>query len=463
MENSFTLKKFRIKELLLWDENARFPDKYFNKKENELVDFFVSKKDFKIKELGKSIIADIDLPQLEKLIVLNINDKNVVIEGNRRLTCYKLLSNPELTNSKNTSEFFHKIKSNQINSNFELECLVTNDIEQALRYVDRKHNNGNNEISWGQTERDNFKVRRGRASQKELFRIGISEIIKELDIPEEMKEQVLGKGFVTTLFRIIDSSPAYDLFGFNLKNGETLEYEDNDFPEKLKVIILNVLQKHTLDKSKKIDSRSLNKNADKEEYLKSIKTDDSKQVLNVIQGKTKNNLFGEQIANVSAKRKIKINPKSTSRNYLIPKSCRITINQNKINSIYRELRDDLILNDSKSSVPNAVGVLFRVFLEISLDEYAEKNMRIFKKDDTLKQKIPWVINSLQDKGYNPKVFNEIRKVGSAKNEKSFLSIDRFHEYVHSKTVQPSSRELKTKWDLLQPFFELLWEDLNDKN
>ena len=35
-----------LKELFLWDENARFPDKYFNKTERELIEYFLSKKNF---------------------------------------------------------------------------------------------------------------------------------------------------------------------------------------------------------------------------------------------------------------------------------------------------------------------------------------------------------------------------------------------------------------------------------
>ena len=52
MENKFTKKNISIKNLHLWDENARFPDKYFNKTEKELINFFLSKKDFKLSELA---------------------------------------------------------------------------------------------------------------------------------------------------------------------------------------------------------------------------------------------------------------------------------------------------------------------------------------------------------------------------------------------------------------------------
>jgi len=110
-----------------------------------------------------------------------------------------------------------------------------------------------------------------------------------------------------------------------------------------------------------------------------------------------------------------------------------------------------------------VGVLFRVFLEISLDHYAQKNGHEFKKDSTINQKIEWVVSSLVSKGYDEKEFNYIRKVGSSSSPQSYLSIDNFHEYVHSLTTEPTSSDLKGKWNNLEGFFVLLWKLLQSDN
>lgn len=83
-----------IKDLALWDENSRFPEEYFSKKESELIEYFLSKRDLKVENLAKEIVNEFDLPQLEKIVVLKLKGKNIVIEGNRRLTAYKLLVKP---------------------------------------------------------------------------------------------------------------------------------------------------------------------------------------------------------------------------------------------------------------------------------------------------------------------------------------------------------------------------------
>ena len=54
-EKKWAEEKLSLRELSLWDENARFPDKYFGKSEKELVSYFCAKSNFKILELLKQL------------------------------------------------------------------------------------------------------------------------------------------------------------------------------------------------------------------------------------------------------------------------------------------------------------------------------------------------------------------------------------------------------------------------
>jgi len=461
MSNQFKEQRIAIKDLSLWDENARFPDEYFNKTETKLIEYFLSsEKSFKIKSFAEAIVNDFDLPQLEKIVIFDNNEKLIVLEGNRRLTVYKLLNNPELTTNIKVKELFKDLNSKiSIDENYKLDCLVTENQEKGLRYIDRKHENGNYEIGWGDAERAHYNARRGRAKKNELLKIGITQFVKNLDLPEEMKESVLGKGYVTTFFRPLISQPAWDIFGFKLDEKGNFTVRDKDFKDKLKVIILNVLKKVDLN-GKKLDSRSLNKTKQKEDYLKSIKKEDVKKVNEEIKKNTEKNLFGNQITTIKTNKKRSF-PKSSVRSYLIPKTCILQITETKINNIYRELRDDLILDDSDKAVPNAVGVLFRVFLEISIDFFLEKEGINLKPDTKLAGKITKSTEILETKNIaKNKQLNNIRKVATDKN--NLLSIRFFHDYVHSYKSQPTSSDLKLKWDNLQEFFEILWEYIYQK-
>lgn len=367
-------RKIKIEELSLWDENPRFPDKYFNQTEEEIVEFILKKPNFKIKELTEAIVTDFKLPQLEKIIVLEMQDQFVVIEGNRRIATYKLLVNPELTNNDKLNSFFREMSSKiEIDENYQIECIVTSDKEMALKYVDRKHNNNNFEVSWGQAERDNFKARRGRASNKELFRIEMSNIVKSLDLPDELKERVLGKGYITTLYRIIDSTPAYDLFGFSFKDGQLL-IKDVNFKSTLKVIVYNVLEKETLDGSKEVNTRTLNKNEEKEEYLNSIKNEDTKIVDEKIDANTHDNIFGDQSINIPNPN-IKKSPKTPRTKKLFDKlfSGDLSLVKGDTNDIYRDILDLFkyyITNKTSLSVnfPSLIRMSLRLLVESATNE-----------------------------------------------------------------------------------------------
>lgn len=456
MYDNFKLMNIAISDLVLWDENARFPDKYFLSTELELINYFLSKPEFKIQSLAEEIIKDFDLPQLEKLVVWDNDGKNIVLEGNRRLTVFKLLVNPELATDLNIIKFFEESKSKiEITDRFELECLVTFDKEEGYRYIDRKHANGNNEVNWQDVERAHYSVRRGSKDQIENFKVGITKVVRDLDLPEQMKDQVLGKKFVTNFFRVVASTPSKEKYGLSLDEKAELNVKNPNFKEELKVITHNILSGEDF-RGNPINSRSLNKVSEIDSYLDAIKSEDIKKVNESITANTSKDIFGEENISIGNSNRKRILKKSTNRTFLIPNSCKMIIDETKINNIYRELRDDLILDESNKSVPNAVGVLFRVFLEISIDYFLEKQGLNLPKETKLAGKITKSCEILEVNGIaNTKQLKNIRKVTTDKN--SILGIQNFHDYVHSYKAIPSSNDLKTKWDNLEEFFQILWD------
>ncbi len=101
-------EEITIKDLSLWDENPRFPQEYFSKSEEELIEYFLAKKELKIPDFAKEVANDFDLPQLEKIVVLELNGKKIVLEGNRRITTYKLLANPGLIKKHPDLKYFFR-------------------------------------------------------------------------------------------------------------------------------------------------------------------------------------------------------------------------------------------------------------------------------------------------------------------------------------------------------------------
>ncbi len=456
-----TIKKISIKDLSLWDENPRFPDRYLHKNEKELIRHLVSKKDYKILDLARKIVDGFYTPPLEKLVVFKTKNENIVLEGNRRLACYKLLANPELIDTKIKKEKLYKLNSNiDIDNKYKLECIVTDNKEQAELYVEQKHLRSNNELGWGDNERAHYSARKnGRnAAKGALLKVHLTSKINELSsIPEQIKDQVVGRGFVTTLWRLLNQGPAWKTFGYDT-GGANLKTSDKQFDKKLVIIIHDVISKVKFKNKllSRLDVEEI------ESYLTGISVSRYKEAKDELSKK------GNAIKPTSPKpdaSKPTPKPKPSQRKTLIPKYCQLTIEQPKIESIYLELKEKLLLDGSTKSVPNAVGVLFRVFLETSLDYYIKKNNIIFntKNRISIKYKIEKVVDNLiNDKGYSKKSFKNITKVRTSNHVQSFLSVDHLHDYVHSTNTQPPQADLKIFWGNLQEFFEILWGELSKK-
>jgi len=458
-----------IKDLSLWDENARFPEEYFNKTESELIEYILEKKEFKIEDLAKEIINEFDLPQLEKIVVLEINGKLIVLEGNRRLAVYKLLVNPSLASNHGIKKIFEELRRRvEIDENFVLEANVTSVKEEGLRYVDRKHNRGNNEVGWGEPERRNFAIRRSYGKNRDVLRVELANAVKKLSLPDAIKEAVLGKGFITTFYRVTDSAVARKKLGYNVSVEGRLQIKDqNTFDDLLRIVVFNVWSKKDFA-GNAVDSRSLNKRDAIENYIKKLKQKDGRQVDKEIIKCTRKDLFGEKT--IISQSYGKSRQLSILRKYLITST--FYIQDRRINDIYDELKRKLDVDNT----PNAVAVLFRVFLECSADYYIEKNKIPVKDDIKLAGKILKVADHLEGvlaqrylqerKISNPTAndlgkakqkvkLKEIRKVAT-KDNNSVLSVTTFHDFVHDYRSSPIPSELKKYWDNLDSFFNALW-------
>ncbi|MEX2405643.1 MAG: hypothetical protein WD579_03520 [Candidatus Paceibacterota bacterium] len=465
-----------IKDLSLWDENARFPQEYFSKEEPELIEYFLKKKDFKIEQFAREVVKEFDLPQLERIVVLKLNGKKIVLEGNRRLTVYKLLMNPALTGNGNAQKFFDELsRTVKIPKSFSLQANVTTIKDEGLRFVDRKHNRGNNEVGWGEPERRNFAVRRSHGKGKDLLRVELANAVKKLDLPDIIKEEVLGKGLVTTFYRIVDSAPARAKLGYEVSESGALSIKDQKkFDAHLKTIVYNVWTKKDF-KGGGVDSRSLNKAEAINSYVRSLQGKDVAKVDAEVKKSTKENLFGEEVI-LTPPARARSRQLSTDRKYLI--NSNIFIKSVRINDIYDELKKKLEVDIT----PNAVAVLLRVFMECSIDCYIEMHKIPVKDDIKLAGKILKVVDHLEDaialrrlneegnkspteaelKKAKEKVkFNNMRKVAT-KDNGSILSVTTFHDFVHDHKTSPIPSELKKHWDNLDSFFTALWDALSKK-
>lgn len=458
-----------IKNLSLWDENPRFPEEYFSKREAELVEYFLRKKEFKIQSFAQEVAKDFDLPQLEKIVVLRLKGKYIVLEGNRRLVAYKILLNPTLTTDQPLRRLFEELKKKtKISGSFKLEANVTTVKEEGLRFVDRKHNRGNNEVGWGEPERRNFAVRRFHGKNKDVLRVELGNAVKKLSLPDAIKEAVLSKGLVTTFYRIVDSASARKKLAYGVSDSGVIRIKNQKkFNDLLKVITYNVWIKKDFNGGE-VDSRSLNKTLAIDKYVFGLLSKNVVRVDDEIKTSTKETLFGERV--ILAPSRSRSNQLSVDRKFLINSS--IYIQSPRINDIYDELRKKIEVDIT----PNASAVLFRVFMECSIDCYIDAHKLKIQDDTKLAGKILLVTEHLEDalalrrlaeEGNRSPTPNEFKKAKgkvkfkcmrrvATKDNNSILSVETFHDFVHDYRTSPIPSELKKHWDNLDSFFVALW-------
>jgi hypothetical protein len=147
----------------------------------------------------------------------------------------------------------------------------------------------------------------------------------------------------------------------------------------------------------------------------------------------------------------------SARTCLIPKSTRLDVTDSKIAAIVGELKKLRL-----DPFPNAVSVLFRVFLELSTDHYMNENgLPTFvmdpnrgKIEKSLRSKTEEVIDHMVNAGAKKEDFDAIRR--ALGDRQSPLSIRLLQGYVHNRFVIPKSRDLRASWDEARPYFEGIW-------
>lgn len=452
--------KIAIKDLSLWDENARFPEEYFNKSEEELVSYFLNKKEFKIEEFAKEIVTELDIPQFEQILVYKIDGKNIVLEGNRRLAVYKLLSNPSLANNKMTQSCFENLKQTvNINDNFKLVAHITTNKEEGLRFVDRKHNKGNNEVGWGEPERRNFSVRRLSGSNKDILRVELSNLVKELNLPDQIKREVLGKGYVTTFYRIIDSIPSSVKLGYEvLKNGHIKIKDRKKFDDLLKIVVYNIWKKEGF-KGEKINSRTLNKMNDIKTYFDSLEENDTIKVDNEIEKVKERNLFGEETFKLQKKGEsiYKRVPEKPYLSIISPKLYLPNIKSEKIKEVFNEFK---LIDVTKC--PTAISALVRIIIDISVKKFLELKGHSFnsyghliikhigqKNKRTLKEKINYISDNY--------AVGDVKSAIVALNND--LLTQNLNQVMHNTIFLATETSIRDFWKNLKPVFDFLIKEI----
>ena len=401
----------------------------------------------KLSALAAHIVAN-GLNPAELLIVSQLSDpeRYTVMEGNRRLAAIRALENPETVAGAATPNVLNKIRKlsrdyldNPIE---EIPCIVVKNREEARPWIELRHtgeNDGAGLVPWGSDESGRFKARSGSLP----LHIQALDFLQERDaLNTEMRKRLP----TTSFKRLVESPAVRSKLGVERVKG-MLELRAD--PVAVTNALMRIINDLAAGNIKVGDI-----------YLKSQREAYAAKLPDVAMAEpaTHGDKRFRPNAGLSAVADNQPTKGATrilrTRDRLIPSDCLLSIPSGRIRDIYGELRK-LSLENYK----NAVSVLFRVFIELSVDAYIEKNSEL---DVTTKDKLRKKIEIVSIELENKKRINQqqARAVRSANQDHSSIApgITTLHSYVHNEHIFPAPTDLRQHWSSLQPFVTAIWAD-----
>jgi hypothetical protein len=371
-----------------------------------------------------------------------------VVEGNRRLLALRALDSPSIVTPALEPR--------------EVRAINTLSIEYATRPIDRincyrfdtevgaqpwielRHTAGNGSglVPWTAEEKRRYEARFGPGSV-ELQVLDFVKAIGGIDADAT-------GDYITNIERALLSAKLQAEYGLAKdSDGRVVSwYPAEEIKKPLTKIVTDM-------HSGAVNSRDLNKPADRDRYAKSFAANDMPDRKTRLSAPVP---LGQLAADYKpsgggSKPKARPRKRPTVRTTLIPKSCTLNPTAPRLVDIVRELKA-LNLND----YPNACSVLLRVFLELSMDDaIAQKRLADITEQDALAKKIKAVAKHLRSED---QIGVQLKKVidGVANNKTNAIAagIVTWHQYVHNQYAFPKPNELRPTWDEVEPFVQALW-------
>lgn len=447
-------KRIKLKDLQLDLQNPRISK---SDSHREALQKILDDQDLKLVILAESIIED-GLNPMDRWLVLKTADKPAkytVLEGNRRLAALSILNNSTVLNDLEVRTSIKK-HFQRLAQEFDLaaidpiDCFEVTERSDGATWINQRHtgeNKGRGIVGWQGVQTSRF---RGSDPALQAF-----EFVREHgDLTDEEKEELADRFPITTLDRLLSTPDVRKIIGVEITDGKlSTRLSISEIIKPLRRIVLDLAKSN-------INVTKLKNKVQQVDYVKDLKEDlpnleDLGEAAVDIESLEEKQQPAEKPpqAKVPSQKK----PREYKRTTLIPRDCYLTVSNPKIAEIAKELRTLNLENH-----PHAISVLFRVFLELSVDHYltaagiplTETVKGGHQHDKNLRTKVEETVSHLIAAGTPKNTVESVKK--GIDNSKSPLYIHTLHDYVHSSFHTPTKRELEVAWNNAQAFFKCIW-------
>ena len=321
----------------------------------------------------------------------------------------------------------------------ELECVVLAR-EDANEWIIRKHtgeNEGVGVVGWDARARHRF-----LGASPALQAI---DLVEKSDLLEDSTKAKTAKVAITNIERLLETPEARALLKVDIKNGKLmLNPPEDEALSRLAMVVTDVA-------NRLVRVRQLDTKEQRIDYAREIAS-------RPIPGKAGRRGI-RPTSRPSGSRSYGNSP--GHRRSLIPKYLKLRVPQTRISRILGELQK---LN--VNSYVNSCAVMLRVFVELSVDDFAHRRGLVLKvkakgkksgttREMFLREKLRFIADFLEGKGICTKEeLHGVRTLVSNRNH--VISVDTLNAYVHNRHYSPTPGDLITSWDNIEPFIKRLW-------
>jgi len=442
----------KVEHLVLDNDNPRITHA---DSQQQTLQKVVTNQKSKLIKLAESIVEH-GLSPIERLMVLEVTSnpkRYIALEGNRRVAALRLLTNPAamtgLEMPSGMQKTIEKLARVFDKSKIEpIDCFEVKSRQEGKYWIELRHNGedqGRGVVGWKPITAARFRDKEPAIQAFEM-------VIEHGGFTEDEAEELRSGFSLTTLRRLMESKDVRELIGLSEKGGQLLtKLPGNELIKPLKKMVVDIANKD-------VDSRAFNTKEQMVKYVSGFGKADKPDLSKKVSERPIDGIEKREFAKAVRKSNKRRSSDPSDRKQVVPKNCPIDVTDNRISEIYQELRT-LKLADAR----NAIAVLLRVFLEMSVDHFLENNggSLTFKSPDgktrhkKLDKKLAETIDLVVSVGNVPRThFASV--IRSLSVESSPMNIELFHRYVHERFATPSPKELTAAWNNAQPLFEKIW-------
>lgn len=438
-----TRKDIPVENLHLDQINPRL--KFSAKNQIHSITSLLNKDGQKVYRLGQHI-SKYGLNPSQNMIVIPDGDSGyIVLDGNRRLTALKLLNVPDLVESEYQKRFRKLSQDWPARDDCrEVSCVLCRDRDEARPWIELNHlgeNNGVGTSPWGTEEKERF------ANQLSPGTIVVNYLKDNDIIDDDIKVSI------TTLNRVFDSKTRRERLGFNITSDHNLVIDgDPEIIKKALTTIVTDIAKGTKNGGK--DSRSLHSAGDRDHYVEEVLAKCSVQSSQASssrapQGKSSSS---SSTSTSTQTKRTSNSSGSLERKTMVPSGLHLNIANARIEQMFKELKTLQL-----SKFCNAAAVLFRVFMELSVESYiSTNNIQVTGRRSGLADQLNAVIDHLKNnQAIDSKQATVLRR--HFVNNDSILSVSSWQSYVHDDFVYPKEESLKKIWNEVEVIVKHIWK------